>query len=762
MIAHPLPPRFILYRREWDATKQKWQKIPCDIHGGNIDPHQPKQWLTFEDANAHATWDEAQPSAPFGVGWVLTGDGWFFYDLDNCRDQDGTWQSWAVAIWQSFSGALGECSTSGTGLHIIGRCDHTKLADRRRKWGKDEGQEQEFYTDRRFVALSQEGLKPIGDTFADKDWTDQLLRVVPQREFLGPLPDARDDAYTGPEDDDQLIAMMLRSKSTAGAFGGVTVKDLWEANAPVLARKWPAYDGGGGFDHSSADAALMSHLAFWTGKDMPRMDRLFRRSALMRDKYEKRDDYRRDTIQNAARLCKAVYDRATRNTNDLTACHADMSHDDLARHIFAERWAGNMLFIPESHKWTEWNGKRWRLAGTKNEQITRLRQDLRDVPGSDDAAKRRRLGDKKTIMAIDTLMTTNEGAVRHLHEWDTDPLLLGTPTQIVDLRTGEIRARRQNDFLLRSTAFDPAPHDSTPALWLSFLDTITGGDPELQEFLQRLSGYAATGSTKEHKVFFAFGRGRNGKSTWLNMLHSILSEDYATIIPSKLLLDKKTEQHATDLAHISNARLARASELPVGKVWDEALLKQITGGDRITARHMRQDNFTFTPQCTLIVDANNSPSIRGIDEAFRRRMCVIPFETTIAREDVDPDLPDKLQREGPAILQWIIRGAVKWNESGLCIPKRVEMVTQEYLDAEDTFGAFLNEHFDENPNGCVTNEDLRARFQRHMQALGHAVWSPNSISKEMQKRGYKPYKSGKVRGFRGLEPKTFTLPGLTT
>ena len=135
-----------------------------------------------------------------------------------------------------------------------------------------------------------------------------LLRIVPQREFLGDLPDGRDPAYTGPEDDDELIGMMLRAASATTAFGGgVTVKDLWEANPEPLGRKYP--DPERSFDHSAADAALMSHLAFWTGKDMPRMDRLFRRSALMRDKFDKRADYRRDTIQNAARMCKAVYDR---------------------------------------------------------------------------------------------------------------------------------------------------------------------------------------------------------------------------------------------------------------------------------------------------------------------------------------------------------------------------------------------------------------------------------------------------------------------
>lgn len=750
-----LPERFVLYRREFIAGKAKRQKIPCDPQGHNIDPHTPQSWMNHEEALRHATWDENQPSAPYGVGFVLNGDGWWFYDLDNCLGEDGKWEPWAHAAFLSYRGALGEISTSGNGLHILGRCDPKQLADRKRKWGKSQGQEQEFYTDRRFVALSQAGLSVIGGgEYMDKDWTDQLLKTVPQRDHIGELPEGIDPAYTGPEDDDQLIALMLRSKSAASAFGGsVSLRNLWEADTEALAKKYPAFDGDGGFDHSSADAALMMHLAFWTGKDMPRMDRLFRRSALMRDKYEKREDYRRNTIQNAARRCEKVHDRAPRDVSSLDQCHADMGHDDLAHHIFAQRWAGNMLYVPERNRWAEWNEKRWRLAKDPNEQITRLRQDLREIPGAEDPSKRKRLGDNKNIMAVNALMKTNEGAARSIEDWDTDPFLLGTPTKIVDLHTGEVRPRTSSDYLLCSSMFDPAESGSIPLNWISFLKTITGGDDALADFLQRLCGYAATGSTKEHMLFFAFGTGRNGKSTFLNTLDAVLSDDYARVIPPKLLLDKKTDQHSTDLAHLANARFARASELPVGKVWDEALLKQITGGDQITARHMRQDNFTFKPQCTLIVDANNAPSIRGIDEAFRRRMCVIPFNVTITKDQVDPDLSDKLLAEGPAITRWIIEGAVKWNESGLCIPSFVDDATKDYLDQEDTFGAFLCQYFEDDPNGSVLNAQLHATFNNHMENLGSSRWGTASIGKEMIKRGYVPFKSGASRGFRGISTK---------
>ena len=298
-----LPDRFINYRLQAKPDSPKMDKIPCDVAGNSINPHDPSQWMTYEAA-------QARVGGPVsGVGFILNGDGWFCIDLDNCRNAvTGEYTDAAVAIYQSFPGALGEVSVSGTGLHIFGRCDPSRLADRRNKWDGDK----EWYHTGRFIALSPHGLQPIGSEWVNRDWTDQLLRLVPRRaDTDGVLPTEVDPTYTGPADDDTLIAMMLRSSgSAASKFGAkASVVDLWNADEAVLARVFPAYDGGKGFDHSSADAALMSHLAFWTGKDMARMDRLFRRSALMRDKYRDREDYRRETVSGAVRMCKKVYDQ---------------------------------------------------------------------------------------------------------------------------------------------------------------------------------------------------------------------------------------------------------------------------------------------------------------------------------------------------------------------------------------------------------------------------------------------------------------------
>lgn len=166
---------------------------------------------------------------------------------------------------------------------------------------------------------------------------------------------------------------------------------------------------------------------------------------------------------------------------------------------------------------------------------------------------------------------------------------------------------------------------------------------------------------------------------------------------------------------------------------------------------MRQDNFTFVPTCTLIVDANNTPSVRGMDEAFKRRMSVIPFKNTIAKEEVDPDLPEKLRAEAPEILRWIIDGAAKWHHDGLNNCRAIEEATREYLDTEDTFEAFLNERFVLDPAGRVANRDLYANHAAFMNGQGLSAWAQTTLSKEMKKRGFEPYSSGNERGFKGLK-----------
>jgi hypothetical protein len=246
------------------------------------------------------TYDQAVATQhPFG--FVITaGDPYFIIDMDRVREGD-EWLPKAVDLCARFPGAAREVSRSGAGIHIIGRCDKAKLADRR---NKSDGW-LEFYTAKRYLAFGPWGWEGNPDL----DWTDVLLEVIPQRPEAVTAPAAL--AWEGPDvaDDALVLERLLKARSvTAALDGGVSPADLWNANTAVLARRWPGIGDGEPYDRSCADAALMAHLAFWTNRNPVQMDRLFRRSQLMREKYAEREDYRDRTIKGAIARCGKVAD----------------------------------------------------------------------------------------------------------------------------------------------------------------------------------------------------------------------------------------------------------------------------------------------------------------------------------------------------------------------------------------------------------------------------------------------------------------------
>jgi putative DNA primase/helicase len=247
----------------------------------------------------------------------------------------------------------------------------------------------------------------------------------------------------------------------------------------------------------------------------------------------------------------------------------------------------------------------------------------------------------KTVAAIERLAKADRRHAATVEQWDADPWLLNTPEGVVDLRTGATRPHRANDHVTKITAV--APGGGCP-LWLRFLARITAGDVELQAFLQRAAGYALTGITREHALFFAYGTGGNGKGVFLNTLTGIMG-GYAAVAEMATFTASNGDRHPTDLAMLRGARLVTAQETEEGRQWAEARIKTLTGGDPITARFMRQDFFTFAPQFKLFIAGNHKPGLRNVDEAMRRRLHLIPFTVSIPPGERDPDLPEKLRAE---------------------------------------------------------------------------------------------------------------------
>ncbi len=301
-----MPPQFILWKSVPDMPPKKPRKVPCDVTGAATDPHDKTKFMDYETAATVAA------GAGLNIGFVLTKeDPYFLFDLDDVRNPvTGDYTDIAQAAAALFPGAAMEVSYSQTGMHIYGRCDAERLRTKKRKWQNNQF---EFYTEGRFVAL---GHGAVGDI--NIDWTQQLDGLIPTRDVAdleagqdGPVPE-----YTGTNwSDEELVQKMLAGGgSMAVQFGDkASVRDLWTCDVAKLAAHFPSATGDL-FDRSNADAALMSHLAFWCGKDYQRMDKLFRASGLFRDKYDKRPDYRQNTITGAISGCRNVYSVAAKTT----------------------------------------------------------------------------------------------------------------------------------------------------------------------------------------------------------------------------------------------------------------------------------------------------------------------------------------------------------------------------------------------------------------------------------------------------------------
>jgi putative DNA primase/helicase len=319
-----------------------------------------------------------------------------------------------------------------------------------------------------------------------------------------------------------------------------------------------------------------------------------------------------------------------------------------------------------------------------------------------------------------------------VEQWDSHPWELNTPTGTIDLRTGEIHSHRQEHYLTKLTAVGPG---GDCPLWLRFLERITGRDADLAGFLQRMVGYALTGSTREHALFFLYGTGANGKSVFLSTVSSILGE-YAKTAPASSFTANVNEQHPTDMASLRGARFVTAIEVEDGARWAEAKVKSLTGGDRIAARFMRQDFFEFAPEFKLCVCGNHKPSLRAVDEAIRRRLHLVPFTVTIPTVERDTNLVEKLVPEWPGILNWAIQGCLDWQSLGLNPPSAVRDATAEYLTDEDAFGHWIEERCVLGARCMGKSSSLYADYAKWCEDSQEKSLSQRRFSQELKRRGY--------------------------
>jgi putative DNA primase/helicase len=433
--------------------------------------------------------------------------------------------------------------------------------------------------------------------------------------------------------------------------------------------------------------------------------------------------------------------------------------EDALALAFTRRYHRDWRYVSAWGRWMMWDGHRWRSEDTLA-ATDLIRSVCRHAAVRADNPKiAAKLASSGTVGGVERLARADRRHAATTAEWDADPWLLNTPGGVVDLKTGRQRAHDRADRMTKITTATPG---GDCPIWRQFLDEVTGGDVELQAYLQRMTGYALTGSTQEHALFFLYGTGANGKSVFVNTLATILG-DYAANAPMDTFMETRTDRHPTDMAGLRGARFVSAIETEQGRRWAESKIKNLTGGDKISARFMRQDFFEFFPQFKLFVAGNHKPAIRNIDEAMKRRLHLIPFTITVPPERRDKHLQQKLLAERDGILAWAVQGCLDWQRLGrLDPPQQVLEATEEYFEAEDALGRWLDERCVREANAKSLTAELFIDWKQWADAAGEFIGSQKRFADLLLTRGIEKWRNGVgLRGFRGVGLKNPPTPAYT-
>lgn len=427
-----------------------------------------------------------------------------------------------------------------------------------------------------------------------------------------------------------------------------------------------------------------------------------------------------------------------------------VTQDGIAR-VFARRFVGKLRYCHHARRWYQWTGTHWRRDDT-DVAFEFVRVLAREISERREAKELKEV--RKTAFAggVEKYARSDPALAVTSDLWDVDRYLLGTPNGTVDLRSGTLRPSMPDEGITKITAVAPAASSDCP-IWIDFVRQATNGDAAQAKFLQQWAGYCLTGDVSEHALAFGHGGGGNGKGVFLNTLVGIMA-DYAVVAPADTFTASNNDRHPTELAMLRGARLVAASETEQGRAWAENRIKQLTGGDPITARFMRGDFFTFEPEFKLMIIGNHQPTLANVDDSTKRRFNIVPFLHKPERPDLQ--LGDKLRVEWPAILRWMIEGCLDWQARRLVRPRSVLDATAAYFEEQDLFGQWLSTSCEVqigNDRLTELTSSLFSSWKYFAVQAGEKPGSHKGFSMEMKKRRFNLSRSGAARYFRGIKLK---------
>lgn len=750
-------PRWIGWRFAWKRQDEKWSKIPVDPHQAcrkAAKTNDPATWADYAAAlaaiNAAA---KSDPGAADGLGFVFHGDGLFGLDIDGCRDPvTGEVSPFARRLIDQFA-TYTEVSPSGMGVKLLGRGSMPAGWKGKKKKPKGIAEEIEVYDRGRYFTVTGQALDGSPADLADcgvalaaflaEFWPAELTTAA---KSAAPRP-------AGPLTDSEVIDKITRTAKNAGDG-----RRLWRGDT-----------SGHGGDDSAADLALCNLIAFYAGPDPARIDGIFRRSGLMRPKWN-RPDYSAATIAKALEGKTEFYDpdrpppAAAKPATGSTPPRFALTDMGNAKRLVA-RHGRDLRYSHQQDLWYVWSGSRWEPDDTG--EIQRRAKHtataiFEEAAAGETAAEKQAIGQHavrsqaaRAISNMIQLARSEPGIPVCPDDLDADPWLFNCPNGTVDLRTGELRPHRRDDGI---TQMGPVEYhaDAPCPIWEGFLgkvfpadpkDPAAGGHAGLIGYIQRLLGYGLTGDIREHTLPIFWGAGSNGKSTLIETAAAIFGTNFWAAAPDGMLMVRRSESHPTELARLYRKRMVAATETEEGQRLNATLVKRLTGGDTITARFMREDFFEFRPTHKLLICTNDRPRIPSGGHAIWRRVNLVEFCVKFWKPGgneigsdylkADLTLPDRLRAELPGIFAWMVRGCLDWLAGGLAPPKEVQAATDKYRGQQNTVGGFIEERYERtNTAGAETPlKDLYAAYCRWAEENGETPFGKIRFNEAVEREG---------------------------
>lgn len=733
-----------LFELKWVEARKKNTKIPINPYDGSAGKsNDPNTWSDFDTAMRALNDAERADGLAFyfANGYVGLDIDHIDSNLEDWRAGDNDPNNLVNKFQDLTDNTYMEVSQSGTGIHAIFK---GKIPGKRRRKGN-----YEMYQTGRFFALTGNNIIPDPTI---KSMSDDEMKTL--YEFLF----GKDNVVQLHSETDNItpvdlsvVEIIKRAENSAktGTRFTMFMKGGWEQ----------FYSS-----HSEADMAFANDLAFWTGRDFHKMDTIFRNSSLMREKFDEKHGavtYGTSLLNKAINETQNIYNPES-DSQDSESSYTFSFNEDKTKKIMPRSWddqgrglrmrdqfATVLKFNAVDKKWFFFNGSYWQedIGNQKVElaaervanSIKTEKPELKFSTKTDnDKAMNewyRFQKDSRSHMAKMHMIDEFKKYVIVKHgEFDKEDMLLNTESGYVDLSNGELHDHDIDKKFSHQTLAEYSDNVDAP-LWDKFLNQIFNNDEELIHYVQKAIGYSFTGSVDEQCLFILNGRGRNGKSVFSNVVSDVAG-NYAKQMNVQTIVAKKNQSGSanSDIARLEGARIVTSSELNEGDRFDESLVKQLTGGDKILARFLYGSEFEYKPKFKIWMATNHLPIIRGTDDGIWRRIKIIPFNIQIPKEKVDKKLEYKLKAEYTGILNWIVQGAIMWQQEGLEDPEAVRQVIENYRAEMDPLDAFLEERCTTGQNYSIKAREMYDAYHEWAKESEEYKMSLNKFGREMSKK----------------------------